>query len=188
MQREGDALDETIQKKEKEIKAMKKTLAQLRERNTNFRSSFSRADMNGVKAQQLKDLEERAQSTEDALSKVQKELQVLQKRTTEDRSRLERATAALAGDEERIVRLAAAKSQFESDAEDLKGKLDEYGEKVADHRNLSHRAMRELQHRKFHAELVEIQADRIGQLLVNLGEEFPELREDILKDMKRMGL
>jgi len=188
LQQEGDKLDGTIQKKEKEIKTMKKTLTQLRERNTNFRSSFSRADLNGVKAQQLKLLESKAQSAEDTLFKVRKEQQVVQKSITEDKAQLARMVGHLASDEKRNAELLSSKEQFESDINGFKSKLDQYTEKVSAYQSLSHQAMRELQYRKFHAELISIQADRIGQLLVNLGEEFPELRDDIMTDMKRMAL
>lgn len=167
---------------------MKKTLTQLRERNTNFRSSFSRADMNGVKAQQLKLLEDKAQSAENTLFKVRKELQVLQKTTTEDKSQLDQMTSQLTSNEKRNNELMIAISQFESDVADCKQKLDQCNEKVSAYQSLSHQSRRELQYRKFHAELISIQADRIGKLLLNLGEEFPELRDDILLDMKRMGL
>ncbi|KAL7540233.1 hypothetical protein ACHAXR_009959 [Thalassiosira sp. AJA248-18] len=188
MQQEGDKLDDTIQKKEKEIRTMKKTLTQLRERNTNFRSSFSRADMNGSKAQQLGVLEDKAQLAEDTLFKVRKELQVLQKSMTEDKSQLDHMMGQLASNEKRNSELMSAKAKFEGDVDSFKNKLDQYNEKVSAYQSLSHQSMRELQYRKFHAELISIQADRIGQLLVNLGEEFPELRDDIQTDMKKMGL
>ena len=42
LQREGDKLDATIQAKENDIKMMQRTLVQLKEMNTNYRSSFSR--------------------------------------------------------------------------------------------------------------------------------------------------
>jgi hypothetical protein len=42
LQREGDKLDATIQAKENDIKMMQRTLMQLKEMNTNYRSSFSR--------------------------------------------------------------------------------------------------------------------------------------------------
>lgn len=188
MQQEGDKLDETIQKKEKEIKTMKKTLTQLRERNTSFRSSFHRADMNGTKGQELMALENKVQSDEDNLFKVRKELQVLQKSMTEDKLELDHTIEQLASYEKRNTELVSAKEQFEGEVDQAKSALDQYNEKVSAYQSLSHQSRRELQYRKFHAELISIQADRIQQLLINLGEEFPELRDDILTDMKKMGL
>ncbi len=90
LQLEGDKLDATIQQKENEIKTMKQTVAQLREMNSNLRCSFSRADVNGAEARELRELEKTTQSTEESLFHVRKELQVLQKRMAEDRLEIER--------------------------------------------------------------------------------------------------
>ncbi len=77
---------------------------------------------------------------------------------------------------------------YDGEANAAKGTLDEYSVKVSAYQNLSHQSRRELQYKKFHAELLSLQADRIRQLLINLGEEFPELQDDIATGMKRMGL
>ena len=90
LQREGDKLDATIQQKENEIKTMKQTVAQLQGVNNNLRCSFSRADVNGVKAQELKELEKKTQSAEEALLRVRQELQGLQKALVKDRLEMER--------------------------------------------------------------------------------------------------
>lgn len=82
LQREGDKLDATIQQKENEIRTMKQTVAHLRGVNNNLRCSFSRADVNGVKAQELQELENKTQSTEESLFRVRKELQGFQKAVT----------------------------------------------------------------------------------------------------------
>ena len=90
LQREGDKLDATIQQKENEIKTMKQTGAQLQGVNNNLRCSFSRADVNGVKAQELKELEKKTQSAEEALLRVRQELQGLQSALVKDRLDMER--------------------------------------------------------------------------------------------------
>lgn len=190
LQQEGDKLDETIQKKEKEIRTMKKTLVQLRERNTNFRSSFSKADMNGTKARELKVLEAKAQEAEESLFKVRKELQVLQKAGNEEKARLDELTTQLDIHEEKKDKLLVAKNQFQSDVDKTKSTLDEYKAKVSDYRTKinQNQAGQELQLRKFRAELIQLQSDRICQLLVSLGREFPELREDIMTELDKGGL
>ena len=188
LQQEGDMLDETIQKKEKEIKSLEKTLMQLKELNTNFRSSFSRADASGANAQKLEELENKVQVAEDTLVRVRKELQVLQKSLTEDKSKLDHMMGQIASHEDRNSELRLAKMHYEGEANAAKSTLDEYSVKVSAYQNLSHQSRRELQYKKFHAELLSLQADRIRQLLINLGEEFPELRADISTGMKRMGL
>lgn len=190
LQQEGDKLDETIQKKEKEIRTMKKTLVQLRERNTNFRSSFSKADMNGTKARELKVLEAKAQEAEESLFKVRKELQVLQKAGNEEKARLDELTTQLDIHEEKKDKLLVAKNQFQSDVDKTKSTLDEYKAKVSDYQTKinQNQAGQELQLRKFRAELIQLQSDRICQLLVSLGREFPELREDIMTELDKGGL
>jgi chromosome segregation ATPase len=188
LQQEGDKLDETIQKKEKEIKSLEKTLMQLKELNTNYRSSFSRADASGTNAQKLEELETQVQVAEDTLVRVRKELQVLQKSLTEDKSELDHMMGQIASHEDKNSELRLAKMHFEGEANAAKRSIDEYSAKVSAYQNLSHHSRRELQYKKFHAELVSLQADRIIQLLINLGEEFPELRDDIFSGMKRMGM
>ncbi|KAL3817555.1 hypothetical protein ACHAXA_010574 [Cyclostephanos tholiformis] len=188
LQQEGDKLDESIQKKEKEIKSLEKTLMRLKELNTNFRSSFSRADTSGANAQKLLELENKVQVTEDTLVRVRKELQVLQKSLTEDKSKLDHMMGQIASNEKRNSELRLAKTHFEDEANAAKGTLDEYSVKVSAYQSLSHQSRWELQYKKFYVELLSLQADRIMQLLINLGEEFPDLRDDILTDMKRMGV
>jgi chromosome segregation ATPase len=190
LQQEGDKVDETIQMKEKEIKTMQKTLTQLKELNTNFRSSFSRADTNGANAQKLKELENKVHVAEDTLVRVRKELQVLQKSLTEDKSELEIMMGQVASHEKRNRELIFAKTQFEGEVNAARSTLDEYSKKISAYQTTreENQSRRELQYRKFHAELISLQSDRIRQLLINLGEEFPELRDDILTDMKRMGV
>lgn len=190
LQEEGDKLDETIRKKEMEIRTMKKTLVQLRERNTNFRSSFSKADMNGAKAQELRSLEANAEESEEALFRVRKELQVLQKCTTEDRVKLERLTRELTKCDSQNQEMLRIKEKFESELQEYNATLDAYNSKVSELQEScsQNKTGQELQLKKFTAELVSIQSDRICKLLVNLGQEFQELREDIMIDMKKEGL
>ena len=188
LQQDGDKLDETIQNKENEIRTMKKTLAQLRDRNTNFRSSFSKADINGAKAQELQTLEQKGRTAEENLFKTRKELQVLQKSLTEDKLKLDHLIEQVASHEEKNGVLLISKAKFECEVERCKAVLDDCKEKISTYRESYHRSKKELQHKKFTAELVQIQSDRICLLLLNLGEEFPELRDDIQNDMKKMGL
>ena len=190
LQEEGDQLDETIRKKEVEIRTMKRTLVQLRERNTNFRSSFAKADMNGVKAQELKNLEAKAEESEEALFKVRKELQVLQKYNTEDRVKLDRLSKEMSKCEKQNQDLLLVKEQCEKELKEYNSTLDDYDSSVSILQEScnGNKTGQELQMKKFKAELVSLQSERICNLLINLGEEFHELRDDILVDMKREGL
>ena len=190
LQEEGDELDEIIRKKEMEIRTMKKTLVQLRERNTNFRSSFSKADMNGAKAQELRRLEAKAEESEEALFRVRKELQVLQKCATDDKLKLDHLTKEITKYEKESRELMSVKGQCERDLQEYNATLDSYNNKVSDLKKSSclNKSGQELQFKKFKAELVQIQSERICKLLLSLGEEFPELQEDVIIDMKKEGL
>eukprot|EP00804_Cyclotella_cryptica_P030290 CCRYP_019230-RA/>CCRYP_019230-RA protein AED:0.00 eAED:0.00 QI:1671/1/1/1/0/0/2/16/518 len=190
LQQEGDALDEAIRKKEMEIRTMKKTLTQLRERNTNFRSSLSKADMNGPKAQELKVLEAKAEESEESLSKVRKELQVLQKCITEDKLKLDEVMKELAKCEERNEMLQRAKYKYQSESTEYHATLDNYHKKNSALQEACRKSKcgQELQLKKFQAEFVQTQSDRICKLLRNLADEFPELSEDIKRDMTENGI
>ena len=72
LQREGDQLDAAIRKKEKETRAMKKTLSHLKERNTDFRHSFAKIDSNGAEYQGVVAFEEGLQATEKEFFKAKK--------------------------------------------------------------------------------------------------------------------
>jgi len=191
LQQEGDKLDDTIQKKEKEIRTMKKTLTQLRERNTNFRSSFARADMNGVQAQELKVLEDKAQSAEEALVKVRGELSMIKQCQVDDTNELEKTVQQLENHENDIMLLAKNKSALSADVGKAKEQLDEYSKQIScesvNDESVSSRQA-DLQERSYHADIIELQATKLKSLLLNLADEFPELKEDIHTDFKKMGL
>ena len=170
---------------------MKKTLTQLRERNTNFRSSFARADMNGVQAQELKLLEDKAQSAEEALVKVRGELSIIKQCQVDDTNELEKVVQQLETHESDIMLLAKNKSALSADVGKAKEQLDEYSkqiscESVNDESVSSRRA--DLQNRAYHADIIELQANKLKGLLLNLADEFPELAEDIHTDFKKMGI
>ncbi|KAL4133358.1 hypothetical protein PRIC2_003676 [Phytophthora ramorum] len=74
LQREGDELDDKIRVAEKDVRALKKTLAHLEERNSAYRKSFHRADLAGDDAQRLATLEAQAKMAEDTFFKKKKEL------------------------------------------------------------------------------------------------------------------
>lgn len=74
LQREGDELDDKIRVAEKEVRALKKTLEHLEDRNSAYRKSFQRADVEGEEAQKLLALEDQVKQAEGALFGKKKEL------------------------------------------------------------------------------------------------------------------
>ena len=79
LQREGDFLDQKIRTKEKEIRAMEKELSKLRNRNTGFRLSFSKADHTSKEMQNVILLENEIRSHQESLFKKKNELLLLER-------------------------------------------------------------------------------------------------------------
>ncbi|EJK77561.1 hypothetical protein THAOC_00600 [Thalassiosira oceanica] len=190
LHQQGDKLDQTIQRKEKEIKTMKKTLAQLREQNTSFRSSFHQADMNGTKAQQLSLLGKKVHASEEALFATRKEQVLLQRALESDKQRLEDLTNAAQDTRQKNYELASARHNFEREGNLERDKIEEARSKVIlCQKSTSRKALAEMQQRKFDAELLEIQATRIQELLMSLASEFPEtIGQEIGPDLEKEGL
>lgn len=86
--------------------------------------------------------------------------------------------------------LLRVKEKYESQLQEFNATLDGYNDKVSTLQELcdQNKLGQEMQLKKFKAEVIHIQCDRLCKLLVNLGEEFSELRDDILVDMKNSGL
>ena len=82
------------------------------------------------------------------------------------------------------------KEQYEKELKQYNSTLDGYNSTVSALQKScnENKTGQALQMKKFKAELVSLQSERICKLLLNLGEEFRELRDDILVDMKKEGL
>lgn len=146
LHQQGDKLDQTIQRKEKEIKTMKKTLAQLREQNTSFRSSFHQADMNGTKAQQLSLLGKKVHASEEALFATRKEQVLLQRALESDKQRLEDLTNAAQDTRQKNYELASARHNFEREGNLERDKIEEARSKVIlCQKSTSRKALAEMQ-------------------------------------------
>lgn len=88
LQREGDDLDDKIRVAEKDVRALKNTLAHLEERNSAYRKSFHRADLAGDDAQRLAALEAQAKMAEDTYFKKRKEMARVELDMTSESQRL----------------------------------------------------------------------------------------------------
>ncbi len=74
LQREGDQLDSHIRNKERELKAMRKTLTHLKERNSDFRLSLSKIDHSSEDFKSIELLEAKLSSSDRALFEAKKKL------------------------------------------------------------------------------------------------------------------
>lgn len=89
LQREGDLLDKEIRSKEKELKAMEKTLSHLRERNTDFRSSFSKVDKNSQNYQEVVLMDDQVKTSERELLEAKKACHVSKRKNDGNLKKLE---------------------------------------------------------------------------------------------------
>ena len=173
LHQQGDKLDQTIQRKEREIKTMKKTLLQLREQNTSFRSSFHQADMKGAKATQLSLLEQKALACEEALFATRKEQVLLQRALDGDKRRLEELTTAAKGALQRNDELASASDKFEQEGNLERAKIEEGRNKVIQYQKSTSR--------KALAEMQQVCGPTVGHApqLISCFSRNPELQEEV---------
>lgn len=89
LQREGDLLDTEIRTKEKELKAMEKTLFHLCERNTDFRSSFSKVDKNSMNYQEMAAIDDQVELSEKELLEAKREFLLSKRNFDKNKKKIE---------------------------------------------------------------------------------------------------
>jgi chromosome segregation ATPase len=130
LQRRGDELDAVIRKSEREIRALQLTLDHLNARNTAFRESFQKVDVQGEDVEVLGQLEERMKLGKDALFRKKKEFQRLSTDFDEDRRRLEQVQAQNRSIDGQKAHFDNAKRQVEDEIITQQNQLDEMGAKI----------------------------------------------------------
>ncbi|KAG6948783.1 hypothetical protein JG687_00015258 [Phytophthora cactorum] len=140
LQREGDELDDKIRVAEKDVRALKKTLAHLEERNSAYRKSFHRADLAGDDAQRLAALEAQAKMGEDTFFKKKKELARVELDVTSETQRLREVGTQRDFARANATQLEGALSQVEREVQTERAKWGKVVKKLE-------RQMRE--HRQF---------------------------------------
>lgn len=195
LQREGDKLDANIRKKEKEMRAMEKTLAHLRERNTQFRLSFHKADMSSGPARELRTLEEKVRLSEQALFEQRKELRSLENESEDSGRRLQKIsqqTIQLEAENEHMeVARQQAREEVESHQQSLKRCQSQSSTLSAKYRDSLppvSEQLKSVQEQLFRVEVIEKHSGSILRMLTELGQEFPDLKKDITKDLASEGI
>ncbi|KAG3074075.1 Coiled-coil domain-containing protein 39 [Phytophthora idaei] len=140
LQREGDELDDKIRVAEKDVRALKKTLAHLEERNSAYRKSFHRADLAGDDAERLAALEAQAKMGEDTFFKKKKELARVELDVTSETQRLREVETQRDFARANATQLEGALSQVEREVQTERAKWGKVVKKLE-------RQMRE--HRQF---------------------------------------
>lgn len=107
LQREGDELDASIRKAEREVKALVATLGHLTTRNSALRDALHRVDADSDEASGVRALESKGKEVADMVFRRKRELAQLQQQADENG----RKVAAM---EERLVTLTAHMKQLEA--------------------------------------------------------------------------
>ncbi|KAK1945856.1 Coiled-coil domain-containing protein 39 [Phytophthora citrophthora] len=200
LQREGDELDDKIRVAEKDVRALKKTLAHLEERNSAYRKSFHRADLAGDDAQRLAALEAQAKMAEDTFFKKKKELARVELDVTSETQRLREVETQRDFARANSTQLEGALSQVEREVQTERAKWGKVVKKLE-------RQMRE--HRQYAVsaggfdddgswrtkeqimlealELKEISASLL-YTLGQLANEFPEIGDPLQMSVREVGM
>jgi hypothetical protein len=195
LQREGDELDASCRRAEREIKALSAALGHLASRNAALREAFHRVDGASDEAGAVRALEGRLKETADALFRKRKELGALQ-------GRMEEAAAQLGALEERLRGLRASSATLEAAARRVEGEREATAAALAETRErvAAARLRVRLQVRRggpeepcaeelaFLAQGVRECSGSVLFTLGQLGREFPQLRPSLAAAMERLGL
>jgi len=132
LQREGDDLDHRIRIKEKELRAMKKTLIQLRERNTDYRLSFTKTDLNSEQAKLVVSLEKEIRTAQEALFSKKMELQQLENEVRENKNKVKKMNHNTDQLAIQNVHLQEAECQVQEEVSKRNLLMEEFSKKVKD--------------------------------------------------------
>jgi len=107
LQREGDELDSSIRKAEREVKALTATLGHLNQRNTALREALHRVDPGSDEAASVRGLEAQAKEAADLVFRRKRELGAVA-------ARLEEGSGQLRSVEDRVAMLTSQVAALES--------------------------------------------------------------------------
>eukprot|EP01138_Halocafeteria_seosinensis_P002899 gb/GECG01002961.1/.p1 GENE.gb/GECG01002961.1/~~gb/GECG01002961.1/.p1 ORF type:complete len:727 (+),score=181.72 gb/GECG01002961.1/:1-2181(+) len=130
LQREGDELDASIKQCEREIKALVTTLKHLSIRNSEFRTSFHKADEDNSKTQTLQSLEQQTKDSTDLLFKKKRELQRVTAEVDEEKQRQRTLKDQQEQTNNRIETLQKKRSEASKDQENQLNRLTEKQEQL----------------------------------------------------------
>jgi chromosome segregation ATPase len=175
LRRRGDEYDTQIRQCEKELRALQLTLDHLNARNTAYRASFQKVDVNGEDGEVLRQLEERSRLAKADLFKRKKELQRLMTDFEEDSRKLEQVKVQIVKLEQQHGGLVVARDQIQEELMTQDAQIAEMKEKLD-------RASRS--HRQKAAAALNVSPDEIKP--GNTTEE-KMIRAEVLRDVVQVG-
>lgn len=209
LQREGDSLDKKIQKKEAELRQMEKTLEELKQRNTEFRKSYNtnstfssgkigKKDGENKLMKKVLDLEQMLRQQQEILFEKKQELYALECQRNELSNQTYDLQSGTQNFQLQNVHLNDAKHQVVQEIgrerltrdtkvdkiQFLRTNLSKFSKFGSDLRESQTKAT--LQEQTFRTEIMETQVNVILHTLSELRKEFPEMKENISNDIKKL--
>lgn len=192
LQREGDELDDKIRVAEKEVKALKKALDHLDDRNSEYRKSFHRADLSSEDAVKMATLEEQVKAAEGAFFKKKKELTRLEMDVESEAQRLKEVETQRQFARENVMQLETALQQVEKEVATERAKWGKVAKKLEKQVREHQKSARATGPTKEQVQLETYNLKEISSsLLYTLGQlanEFPEISDALTTAVKETGL
>ena len=183
LQIEGDELDRKIQVKEKELFALQKTLAHLKEQNTSLRKSYSRVDMKSKEGKEFTSLQKQVAQEKDALICERSKLRHIENEFDKQQATLEELTCDVEARELELSTLQVNRRKLILDLEQSKYRLDialgELNNQIIDYRKGESEMQPE--EKIGRCKIFEQSIDSVVQVLTESLEEFPQFRVEIEK-------
>jgi len=183
LQIEGDELDRKIQVKEKELFALQKTLAHLKEQNTSLRKSYSRVDMKSKEGKEFTSLQKQVAQEKDALICERSKLRHIENEFNKQQATLEELTCDVEARELELSTLQVNRRKLILDLEQSKYRLDialgELNNQIIDYRKGESEMQPE--EKIGRCKIFEQSIDSVVQVLTESLEEFPQFRVEIEK-------
>jgi len=183
LQIEGDELDRKIQVKEKELFALQKTLAHLKEQNTSLRKSYSRVDMKSKESKEFTLLQKKVAQERDALICERSKLRHIENEFNKQQATLDELTCDVEARELELSTMQVNRRKIILDLEQSKYRLDialgELNNQILDYR----KGESELQPEEKigRCKIFEQSIDSVVKVLSEALEEFPQFRVEIEK-------
>jgi len=192
LQREGDELDRQISLKEKEVRAMTKTLAHLRQQNSQLRNSFSKATDESHNS--LAEWKDKVDNGRDRLFKTRSELSRLGSDCDEKRTQLHELETLAEDVRRSIVHLRDARDRV---LEETSYRDEILRTRVNDVKEMARAYLRtqgctpqifKRRQKLFRADALNANATALLRTLAELEDEFPEVKGVVRSDLEREGL
>jgi len=183
LQREGDDLDKNIKQKEKELRAMQKTLSHLKERNSDYRQTFTKADMGSRLGKEVTSLKEKVEKSRGLLFRKKHEFQLLQMNYNK---------ALMKGKQlnEKINESINSNTKWRDTRDKALKEIEEISKRSnnIDSEINSLSSNRRSEEKKIKAETMKQGALDILRTLTELSEGFPEVAPEISAHLNKEGL